>query len=348
MPRSASAKSYKLGSLYGLATAVLMATQEPFSFLAASRLTTLQFVFLTQFALMVSIPLLALPRRASRRDFVALLGDVSNYGKLAVLFAVGLAGLLLYNFGLGKANPVIISAIVNLSPFWAALVALLISKVPFPVSPAVFFGCFLVAFIGAVAVAWSQTGASGKPTISLLNNFLQGSWIYAIPVPLCTALGATLIARWFGQFQESAAVAANFLVANVVLIPATVIMMYSRSELHFSDHVTAIVLMIVGTILAASVGRVLYQIALTVTGGDNGFVSMFFNLVPALTAFISLAMSFWLAALHFVVDPIFFIGLGLIVASLLFFSLKAWGQPSSAPLPAVPSLRAHGEGQADG
>ena len=92
----------------------------------------------------------------------------------------------------------------------------------------------------------------------------------------------------------------------------------------------------------------LYQIALTVTGGDNGFVSMFFNLVPALTAFISLAMSFWLAALHFVVDPIFFIGLGLIVASLLFFSLKAWGQPSSAPLPAVPSLRAHGEGQADG
>jgi hypothetical protein len=89
--------------------------------------------------------------------------------------------------------------------------------------------------------------------------------------------------------------------------------------------------MIVGTILAGSVGRVLYQVALTVTGGDNGFVTMFFNLVPALTAFISLAMSFWLAALHFVVDPLFFIGLTLSVASLLFFSLKAWRQPSRGP-----------------
>ena len=41
--------------------------------------------------------------------------------------------------------------------------------------------------------------------------------------------------------------------------------------------------MIVGTILASSVGRVVYQISLTVTGGDNGFVTMFWNLVPALT-----------------------------------------------------------------
>ncbi len=47
--------------------------------------------------------------------------------------------------------------------------------------------------------------------------------------------------------------------------------------------------MIAGTIIAGSVGRVLYQVALTVTRGDNGFVSMFFNLVPALTAFVSIA-----------------------------------------------------------
>ncbi len=330
MPRSATRTSYRLGSLYAVVTALLMATQEPFSFLAAKRLTTLQFVFLTQFALMVSIPLVTLPRRASRRDFVALLGNVSNYGKLAALFAIGLAGLLLYNYGLGKANPVIISAVVNLSPFWAALVALLIAKVPFPVSPAVFFGSFLGAFVGAMAVAWSQNGGAGKPAMNLLHDFLQGGWVYAIPVPLCTALGATLIAKWFAKYEESAAVAANFLVANVVLIPATIFMMYRRSELGSWDGPTTIILMIVGTILAGSVGRVLYQVALTVTGGDNGFVTMFFNVVPALTALISLAMSFWLASLHFVVDPLFFIGLTLIVASLLFFSLKAW-QPSRGP-----------------
>jgi hypothetical protein len=86
--------------------------------------------------------------------------------------------------------------------------------------------------------------------------------------------------------------------------------------------------MIVGTIIAASVGRVFYQIGLTVTGGDNGFVSMFLNLVPALTALVSLVMSPWIADLHFAIDPIFFAGLVLIGASLLLFSLKSYRQPA--------------------
>ena len=333
MPRSAP-PNYRLGSLYSVAVAFLLATQEPFSFLAAKRLSTLQFVFLTQIALMISIPLVVLLRRASRRDFVALLGDVSNYWKLAVLFAIGLVGLVFYNLGLGKSNPVIISAIVNLSPFWAALVALLIMRVPFPVSPVVFFGCFLGAFAGAMLVAWSQTAEASRPTLRLLEqDMLRGGWLYAVPVPICTALGGTLIGKWLSNYDESAAVAANFLVSNVILIPATLIMLYSRSKLDLGDHATAIALMIAGTIIAGSVGRVVYQVALTVTGGDNGFVMMFSNLVPALTAFISAAMSFRLAELHFAVNSFFFVGLALSSGSLLFFSLRCWRQPSKVPSP---------------
>ena len=86
--------------------------------------------------------------------------------------------------------------------------------------------------------------------------------------------------------------------------------------------------MIVGTIIAASVGRVFYQVALTATGGDNGFVAMFLNLVPALTALISLVMSWWIADLHFVADPAFFAGLALIAAALAQFSLKSYRQPA--------------------
>ena len=82
--------------------------------------------------------------------------------------------------------------------------------------------------------------------------------------------------------------------------------------------------MIVGTIIAASVGRVLYQISLTVTDNDNGFVTMFFLLVPALTSLISLPMSWWIPDLHFVVGPMLFFGLVAIAASLLLFSLKSW------------------------
>ena len=84
--------------------------------------------------------------------------------------------------------------------------------------------------------------------------------------------------------------------------------------------------MMTGTIVAASVGRVLYQIALSVTGADNGFVTMFFLLIPALTALISLPLSWWIPDLHFAVSLMFYIGLAVVSASLLFFSLKSWGQ----------------------
>ena len=326
MSRSVSVVDYRLGSLYALATAALYATQEPFSFLAAERLSTIAFVFLTQVALLLSIPLLTLHPQ-SRRDFVALLGDASNYWKLAALFAIGMSGLLLYNLGLAHAHPIIVSAILNLIPFWAALAALIVLKVPIPVSPGVFFSCFAGAFLGAMAVAWSQLGDAMKLG-ELAESFFAGSWIYALPVPLCSALGGTLIGKWFGNYQDSAAVAANFFFANVLLIPTSLAVLYGRSELQFDHQLPAIALMIGGTIIAASIGRVFYQIALTATGGDNGFVTMFLNLVPALTALVSFAMSWRIAALHFTFGPLFFAGLALIGVSLARFSLKACRQPA--------------------
>jgi hypothetical protein len=119
--------NYRLGSLYALVTAVLVATQEPFSALAARRLSSSYFIFLTQLALLLSVPLLTLPR-SSRQDFVRLFADIKNLGKLAILFIFGLCGLLLYYVGLSSAHPIITATIFNLSPFWAALVAIVISR----------------------------------------------------------------------------------------------------------------------------------------------------------------------------------------------------------------------------
>ena len=327
MSQTASSINYRLGSLYSVVTAFLYATQEPFSFPAARHLNTLQFVCLTQIALLVSIPFLTAPP-LSRRDFLALIREPSNYGPLAIIFAIGMSGLLLYNFGLSNAHPIIISAILNLSPFWGAMVALVISRVPIPISSATFFGCFAGAFIGAMAVAWSQLSDANKPALSeLADNFVHGSWVYAIPVPLCSALGGTLVGKWFAKYNKSAAIAANFLAANVILIPGCLAILYWRNELQFVQ-LQAIILMIVGTILASAVGRVFYQISLTVTGGDNGFVTMFWNLVPALTALVSLILSRWIADEHFAINPTFFVGSGLIAASLMLFSLKSWRQPA--------------------
>ena len=136
--------------------------------------------------------------------------------------------------------------------------------------------------------------------------------------------------------MKSAAIAANFLFANVILIPSCLAILAWRSQLTF-DQLQAIVLMIVGTILASSVGRVVYQISLTVTGGDNGFVTMFWNLVPALTAVVSLILSHWIADEHFAINPTFFLGSAVIGASLVLFSLKSCASRAGAPdrLPAL-------------
>ncbi len=319
--------NYKLGSLYAVVTALLLSVQEPFSFLAAKRLSLAQFVFLTQAALLVSIPLLILHEK-SRRDLGLLLGNTANYYKFGVLFLIGMAGLLLFKLGLSHTHPIIISAIINLQPFFAALVALIIAKVPIPVSPAIFFACLISAFLGAMAVAWSQVGEANRPELSqLAESAMHGTWLYAVPVPICSALGGTLVCKWFAKYDESAAIAANFAVSALILIPAVGCFLYWRSDLEFGK-IVPVVLMVAGTIVAASLGRVLYQISLSVTGNDNGFVTMFFLLIPALTALISLALSWWIADLHFTVSWMFYVGLFVVSASLLFFSLKSWGQPA--------------------
>jgi hypothetical protein len=319
--------SYKLGSIYAALTALLVSVQEPFSFLAAKRLSLTQFVFLTQVALVMSIPLLMVSGK-SRRDLVLLLGNAANYYKFGALFLIGMTGLLLFKLALSNAHPIIISAIINLQPFFAALVALVITRVPIPVSPPIFFACLTSAFLGAMAIAWSQVGEANSPDLSqLAASAMHGTWVYAVPVPICSALGGTLICKWFVKYDESAAMAANFTVSALLLIPALGLFLFWRSELNFGQTVP-VVLMIAGTIIAASVGRVFYQIALSVTGNDNGFVTMFFLLIPALTALIALPLSWWISDLHFAVGWMFYVGLFVVSASLLFFSLKSWGQPA--------------------
>jgi hypothetical protein len=61
-----------------------------------------------------------------------------------------------------------------------------------------------------------------------------------------------------------------------------------------------------------------------VTDNDNGFVTMFFLLVPALSSLISLPLSWWIPDLRFAAGPMFFGGLALVAASLFIFSSRSW------------------------
>jgi drug/metabolite transporter (DMT)-like permease len=152
---------YRLGTFYAITTALLMSFQAPSSVLAARTLGSLDFMAFTQLALLFSIPLLIL-RADSRRDFVAIVFDVRNWPKLGVIFLVGAAGLTLYDIGLSSTHPIITAAVLNLSPFWAALIAFIVSKRAISSTPLAFFSCVLLGFCGAMAMPGAKSTSTAR------------------------------------------------------------------------------------------------------------------------------------------------------------------------------------------
>ena len=316
---------YRLGTFYAIATAVLVSFQEPFSALAARSLGSLDFMAFTQLALLFSIPLLIL-RADSRRDFAAILFSIKNWPKLAAIFLVGATGLTLYDVGLSSTHPIITAAVLNLSPFWAALIAFVVSRRSISTPPFAFCACFLVGFCGAMAIAWSQIDGDSKVLArDVLYSFIHSKWIYALPMPAFFALSGTLVYQWFSDFDETAAIAANFVVSSAVLIPlAAVTTDFGQAPRLGEDSTLAILLLLVGTLASSAAGRVSYQMALTATKDDNGYVTMFFLLIPALSAIISLMLSRWIPGLRFIPGPLFFFGMALVTIPLLLLSLTTW------------------------
>ena len=192
-PAATERADYRLGAFYAIAAAGLIALQEPFSALAARTLDAWDFIGITQVALLASIPLL-IARREARSDFVALLKEPRNWPKFVVLLLIGLAGLAFYDIGLSSAHPIIVAAVLNLSPFWAAIVAKMISGKRLPGSPLLFGGCLFVAFVGAMLVAWSQIDLDKLALAhNLLDGLMRARWLFALPMPIFFALSGALV-----------------------------------------------------------------------------------------------------------------------------------------------------------
>ena len=312
---------YHKGTLYALATAILLALQAPCAAPAARNLGSLDFMAFTQFALLFSVPLLIL-KSESRRDFAAILLGVQYWPKLAAVFLVGAAGLALYNIGLSSTHPIITAAILNLTPFWGALVAFVVSRRSMPVPPLRFAFCFGAAFLGAMAIAWSQMNVEGHVLAQeVIESFLHSRWIYALPAPIFFTLGGTLVFKWFSNFEEPAAIAANFVVSSLVLIPVALLGSYFGSRFHLGEQsAAAILLLLFGMLASSAAGRVFYQLGLTATHNDNGYVSMFFLLTPTLTALVTLPLSHWFKGLRFISSPGFFLGTALVTGALVLLT----------------------------
>ena len=301
-----------VGAGLAMATAALMAVQDPLSGPAAKALSGVQFVFLTQAALLLATPLLLL-HSAARRDFLSILRSGRDRWRLAALAALGLMGLGLYNVGLSGAHPVVITAILNLSPFWAAMAARAVLGKHVSVGVFMFVAALAGAFAGSLIVALSQSDAAG---------LLKGTWYFAIPVPLFTALSATLVGFWFKDYDQGAAVAAALFTPPLLTLPVCAIYLATNGPGFTFDPLPSAML-IVGTIVAAALGRFVYQLALQAAKGDNGFVTMFFLLSPGLSGLYSWALSPFVKSLSFSPNVLYFLGLAVTAASLLLFLQRA-------------------------
>ena len=251
---------YRKGTLYALTTAALLALQAPCAAPAARTLNSPDLMALTQIALLFSVPLLIV-HREGQRDFAAILLDVREWPKLAVVSLVGATGLAFYNIGLSSTHPIITAAILNLAPFWGAVVAFVISKRSMPVPPLMFAGCFAAAFCGAMTIAWSQIEIERNVLArDAIESFLHSRWIYALPAPLFLTLGGTLVFKWFSQFEEPAVIAANFMVSSLFLIPIALVASDLGRLFHLSEQsAAAILLLVFGTLASLAAGRVFFS-----------------------------------------------------------------------------------------
>jgi len=143
-------------------------------------------------------------------------------------------------------------------------------------------------------------------------------------MPIFFALSGTLVFKWFSQFDEGAAIAANFVISAFILIPTTLAISNMNHVSYVSESsAIAVLLLIVGTLASSAAGRVFYQIALTATHNDNGFVTMFFLLIPVISTLISIPLSWWIPNLRVIVGPLFFFGMALVTIPLIVFSVRS-------------------------
>jgi drug/metabolite transporter (DMT)-like permease len=240
--------------------------------------------------------------------------------------------LLLYDVALSSAHPIITAAVLNMSPFWAALVARLVSGKRIPRPPIAFLTCFAVAFVGAMIVAFSQIQTdSSTLKRDLLYSLFHSRWALALPMPIFFALSGTLVYKWFKDYDEGAAISANFIVSAAVLIPATLFVAHGSILPRLSSADTpAIFMLLIGTLASSAAGRVFYQSALSATHNDNGFVTMFFLAIPVISAIVTWSLSLWITDLRLQLSLRFFEGLLLVVAPLIVFSLVATGKGAAA------------------
>ena len=268
------------------------------------------------------------------RHFVSRRITPTHWPKFLALLAIGLGGLALYDVGLSSAHPIITAAVLNMSPFWAALVAQSSVRQNARRSRHISSSAsFFVAFLAAMVVAWSQidTDSSARSAASDRQRSAQSLDLRPADAHLFRVERQACSTVWFSRYDEGAAIAANFLVSSIVLIPAAVWLAHGRGPPALKRGHGAGDTALVHRHACLFGGRPRLLSAGVERHPQRQWLrDHVLPLIPALSALVSWPLSRWIVTLRFAPSPLFFGGIALVIAPLLLFAFAALrAQPPS-------------------
>ena len=175
------------------------------------------------------------------------------------------------------------------------------------------------AFAGAMLVAYSQMRPEDISGKGIAQIFGQGSWYFAIPISLFT-----LAQRHANRPLVQGLSRARFdrpprcRPRRSCSFPSA-LSIYGFNHTDFRSIGARRDCWPPEQSPRRESGRLLYQLALSKTDGDNGFVTMFSLLGPGLAAVYSWLLSYWIAGLRFQANATYLIGLAVTAGALFYF-----------------------------
>jgi hypothetical protein len=172
----------------------------------------------------------------------------------------------------------------------------------------------------------AQVNDSSSLQKGLASLFEAPWWLLAVPVPLLyVASPQYIFERVDPSYSRSTPILAVFLIVSAVVIPLSLIRMtVTGTGDALFDHLDYIAMLIFGTACATVSGRLVYQKAVELAHGDNGFVAKYFLLIQTFSSTIAWLISTLYPKLRFdILSPMFLLGLALVFAPLALLQLTS-------------------------
>ncbi|WP_148294167.1 hypothetical protein [Azospirillum sp. B506] len=208
--------------------------------------------------------------------------DINSFGVIILSMITGYASLYTYMIAQSSLSPNELSMILNASPMTSVAVAFIISRQKFDRS------YFIVASILSIFIVGLTYFYSDK---NQYWSFDLSGYTAALLTPALFYTTIQIIAEKFKDNPQKLIGAITFssiLGSSLMMMVIGVYFLQSDISFHYDKaNYLIVVLMIIGTVVPAFFGRILYHITLEVYKRSQEQISIQFYLIPAFTVSIS-------------------------------------------------------------